>query len=753
MPMQKNNIDLIWSVAELAGLFGKETSIEDFLSDVVDLIATHMKADACSIFLYDQEAESLLLRATRGLNPDSIGKLKLGLGEGITGTALKELRPIREGRSKDSPYYMTVPNIDEERYESMLAVPIKRGLTRIGAMVLHHRKPDYFDIQDTRAIQAIASQLAATLENVEILMEIHGERSRPAGEEELPQNLVIRGQTVSSGIAAGNAVSFGKRSGQFRLFEHEHEFGEEGRSRFLRALKLSQEQLESLQLEIEDEYSDVASLIFSSHLLMLRDDEFVGKMRREIEEGLHPESAVIKVVNEYVDIFAASENARLKEKTQDVKDLGHRIIRNLSGTEDDSGDYKHQIVIASELFPSELVKIAAQHAEGVILMDGGVTAHISILARSFGLPVVLTRDKRIFQLAEETDVILDAYHGVVYVSPDEEVRQSFSANLAARNEAVDTESLSEQTFTSDGVRVQLQANINIFHDVKIARRYRAEGIGLYRSEFPFIVRNDFPSEEEQYHIYRRIIETMDGREVVLRTLDVGGDKLLAQPGLTESNPFLGYRGIRFSLGNEDLFRDQLRAMLRAGQGAALKILLPMISSLDELLATKELLGSCLSDLAQEGTPHNEAPQLGVMVELPSAVESIEALARHADFLSVGTNDLVMYILGVDRTNDRVGSMYKDYHPAVLRSLERVVRVANEHGKPVSMCGDAASNVSMLEFLLGIGFTIFSVEPGRLPQMKSAVERASVQDSRKVARSLLGFETVKEVESFLYGSQE
>ncbi|MFO8065231.1 MAG: phosphoenolpyruvate-utilizing N-terminal domain-containing protein, partial [Spirochaetia bacterium] len=490
--MQKNNIDLIWSVAELAGLFGKETSIEAFLSDVVDLIATHMKADACSIFLYDQEAESLLLRATRGLNPDSIGKLKLGLGEGITGTALKELRPIREGRSKDSPYYMTVPNIDEERYESMLAVPIKRGLTRIGAMVLHHRKPDYFDIQDTRAIQAIASQLAATLENVEILMEIHGERSRPAGEEALPQNLVIRGQTVSSGIAAGNAVSFGKRSGQFRLFEHEHEFGEEGRSRFLRALKLSQEQLESLQLEIEDEYSDVASLIFSSHLLMLRDDEFVGKMRREIEEGLHPESAVIKAVNEYVDIFAASENARLKEKTQDVKDLGHRIIRNLSGTEDDSGDYKHQIVIASELFPSELVKIAAQHAEGVILMDGGVTAHISILARSFGLPVVLTRDKRIFQLAEETDVILDAYHGVVYVSPDEEVRQSFSANLAARNEAVDTELLSEQTFTNDGVRVQLQANINIFHDVKIARRYRAEGIGLYRSEFPFIVRNDFP---------------------------------------------------------------------------------------------------------------------------------------------------------------------------------------------------------------------------------------------------------------------
>jgi phosphotransferase system enzyme I (PtsP) len=750
--MQKNNIDLIWSVAELASLFGKETSLEGFLSDVVGLIATHMKADACSIFLYDEDADVLVLRATRGLNPESVGSLKLNLGEGITGTALKELRPIREGRSKDSPYYMPVPNINEERYESMLAVPIKRGLTRIGAMVLHHGKPDYFDLQDTRAIQAIASQLAATLENVEILMEIHGEREQRATEEALPAGSVIRGKAVSRGLAAGKAVSFGRRSGQFRLYEHEHEFGTEGLSRFRRALKLSQEQLEALQLEVEDDYSDVASLIFSSHLLMLRDEEFVGRMQREVEAGLHPESAVVKVVNEYVDIFTSSDNQRLQEKTQDVKDLGHRIIRNLSGAQDEAGDYKHQIVIASELFPSELVKIATQHAEGVILLDGGITAHISILARSFGLAVVLTRDKRVFQLPEETELVVDAYQGDIYVSPDEEVREAFASNLRAKETAIDVDSIPEETYTRDGVRIEIQANINISHDVKTARRYRGESIGLYRSEFPFLVRNDFPTEEEQYRIYRRVIAGMGKHEAVLRTLDIGGDKVIAQPELAETNPFLGYRGIRFSLGNEDLFRDQLRAMLRAGRGVTLKILLPMISSVDEFLSSQEILQGCLADLAAEGVPHNEEPLLGTMVELPSAVEVIEGLVRHADFLSVGTNDLVMYMLAVDRSNDRIGSMYKDYHPAVLRVLERIARAANEYDTPVSMCGDAAADPVMLEFFLGVGFTTFSVEPRQIPDMKRAVTRASVADATRVAEAMLGMETIAEVEAFLHGSR-
>ncbi|MFP4374689.1 MAG: phosphoenolpyruvate--protein phosphotransferase [Spirochaetaceae bacterium] len=750
--MQKNNIDLIWSVAELASLFGKETSLEDFLSDVVGLIATHMQADACSIFLYDENADTLVLRATRGLNKESVGSLKLNLGEGITGTALKELRPIREGRSKDSPYYMAVPNINEERYESMLAVPIKRGLTRIGAMVLHHGKPDYFDMQDTRAIQAIASQLAATLENVEILMEIHGERTARATAAQLPAGTVIQGKPVSTGLSAGKAVSFGRRDARFRLFEHEHEFGDEGLSRFRRALKLSQEQLEALQIEVEDEYSDVASLIFSSHLLMMRDEEFVGRMQREIENGLHPEPAVVKVVNEYVDIFTGSDNARLREKTQDVKDLGHRIIRNLSGAQEEAGDYRHQIVIASELFPSELLRIAAQHAEGVILMDGGMTAHISILARSFGLPVVLTRDERIFQLPEETQLIVDAHQGTIYVSPDEEVQEAFAANLRARGEPVDADALPAETFTRDGVRIEIQANINISHDVKTARRYKAESIGLYRSEFPFLVRNDFPGEDEQYRIYRRVIGTMGKRDAVLRTLDIGGDKLLAQPELAEPNPFLGFRGIRFSLGNEDLFRDQLRAMLRAGRGVTLKILLPLVSSVDEFLASREILDRCLSDLAAEGVPHNEEPLLGAMVELPAAVEAIEGLCRHADFLSVGTNDLVMYMLAVDRTNERIGFMYKDHHPAVLRVLERIVRTAAEYDTPVSICGDAAADPAMLDFLLGVGFRLLSVEPAQVPKLKRAVTEKSVADAQRVARTLLGMETLAEVESFMHGSR-
>ncbi len=744
--MGKNNIDLVWSIGELSGLFERRTNMGEFLQDVVNRIADHMAADVCSIYLYDEEAGVLILRATRGLNKDSIGNVKLSIGEGITGRALKELRPIREARAKKNPYFKFFPELFEEPFESFLAVPIKRGLHRIGVMVLQHKRPDYFDVHDTRAIQAIASQLAATLENVEILMEIHADRETAAPEQQ--EVTTVSGKGISDGMARGVAVALGDRTAQLEPVIHLHIDPETAARRFETALSQTYKQLEELQREVDDNLSDVARLIFSSHLLMLKDEEFTGQMMAEIRAGMPPEKAVATVVNKYVEIFARSKNSRVAEKSQDVKDLGHRLLRNLSGGVDDDGDYSHQIIVANELYPSELIKAYAQHAEGAVLMDGGMTAHISILARSLGFPIVLVRDNRVLSLPEETELILDADDGIVYVAPDQAVLSKYTEALALRGGTGEAD-VPLRAHTADGVRVQVMANINIVNDVRAAKAYHAEGIGLYRSEFPFLVRSDFPGEEEQYVIYRRVLNALEpGKQTILRTLDIGGDKAMPQEGFEETNPFLGFRGIRFSLANEEIFKEQLRAMLRAGVDSQLHIMFPMISSVDEFEAARGVVASCLDDLESEGVLHNTEPLLGAMVELPSAVESVESLARTADFLSIGSNDLVMYLLAVDRSNDRVSDMYKHYHPAVLRAINRVAQAAEEAHCPLSICGDAASDATMLPFFVGIGIRAISVEPRHIPTMKRLVLALKVDQAEALATSLLECESIAAVESVL-----
>jgi len=283
----------------------------------------------------------------------------------------------------------------------------------------------------------------------------------------------------------------------------------------------------------------------------------------------------------------------------------------------------------------------------------------------------------------------------------------------------------------------------------MALSFRAEGIGLYRSEFPFIIRNAFPSEEEQYQVYSRIVETMGGREVTFRTLDVGGDKVLSyQNEVEEANPFLGLRGIRFSLLNKDIFAEQLRAFLRAGVGGNTRIMFPLISSLDEFVEARDVVYDCMKELDARGVPYNRGTKIGIMVELPSAVELIEDLAREADFMSIGTNDLIQYMLAVDRTNEMVSKLYLSHHPAILRAIERVASVANRQRKDVSICGDIAMDPKMIPFLLGAGITKLSLPPRRVYAIQRVIEQVSMEKAVYTARRMLTASRVSEVERII-----
>ena len=565
-------------------------------------------------------------------------------------------------------------------------------------------------------------------------------------------NRFIRGVSACEGVAIGRAL---KWSGSDHGWDPAPADSPEQLTEtdFLRALRLTEEQLTDLQRKLGERMADVASLIFDAHVLILKDDEFSGVMLRLIRQGKSPELAIREVVDNYLTLFANSNSPALREKVHDVRDLSRRLISNLRQRAATTVDYHDQIVVASDLLPSDLLKLSAQRAEGVILIGGGVTAHVSVLARTLRIPMVIVKEPPLAEAEKgpDTTVILDADQGNVIINPSDDVIAHYRGMLESAKETAKEITVEPVTTTRDGRRIRLMANINLLSELPSAQRMKAEGIGLYRSEFPFIVRNDVPTEEEQYRIYRKVLESMPEQEVVLRTLDVGGDKLLSyypSAGATEANPSLGLRAIRFSLRNKGMFMQQLRAMLHAGAGRPLSVMFPLISSLDDFLDARQIVDECIETLKTDHIPCNEHPRLGAMIEVPSAVELADDLAQEADFLCIGSNDLTQYILAVDRTNERIADLYVPYHPAVLRAIKRVIDGAASHGKPVSLCGDMATDERVLPILIGLGLRTFSMDARRIPKIQPLINSLRFEEMRVLAGDILRLGSLKAVEERL-----
>ena len=736
MFIKRDHTKLICDVGEITGLFHDAPSMEEFLQKITVMITRHMECEVCSIYLYYADQQELVLKATKGLNPDSINKVRMKIGEGLTGVALKEKRPICEGQARNNPNFRFFPGIGEEKFESFLAVPILRGSVEIGVMVIESEKKDYFSSEDIQVFRAITTQLAATIETARLLITLNDKNEKaPAA---VPQDLkFIQGRCGSEGVAFATTMIINES-----LTDMQH-YKSDGAKKYSeadlhRAMEETERQLGDLQVKLEATLLDMTGLIFTAQILMLKDKGFTDSIFSLIRGGVNPPQAIVEVVHDYVSKFSRIEDAYLREKIYDVKDVGRRLLENLTGHAQTQHDYQNKIVIARELFPSDALKLFSQKIKGIILLSGGATSHVAILARSLNIPLVVTHELALLSLDPAASVLLDAYMGYIHINPDPLVkakvlqREELNRNIDGLKKLIQ-----EHPRTHDGVAVKLMANINLLGDLKAANEFKADGVGLYRTEFPFMIRSNFPSEEEQYLIYRRLVEGMPGKEITLRTLDIGGDKVLSYSDQgKEENPFLGLRSIRLSLKYMDVFVAQLRAILRSGAGRRIRILFPMISSLDEFLQAKSVVQECIHQLKTQRKEFMPNPPLGVMIELPSMIEIIDEMAQEADFFSIGTNDLVQYMLAVDRTNDRVAQMYLPHHPSVLRALKKIVDAGLKHGKEVSICGDMANDPKYLSLLLGLGIRCFSMDARYLPRMHERLRQLSIQECEKLTQEVL-----------------
>jgi phosphotransferase system, enzyme I, PtsP len=730
-----DHLKLLVDFGELNWVSGSK-DIQSFLNRIVSLVRRHMEADVCSIYLYDEAVQELVLEAAEGADGVPVGQLRRKLGEGLTGLALQELRPIRLREGRKHPAFKLVPGLD--LFESYLCMPILRGIERIGVLTLQRKADRAFEESDERALHVIAAQLANIIENARLPAlgrAVAQAGSAAARAAALARRGPIRCSAASEGCAAGPSFAYDRDRSLTRWVEGN--LPPATRERFEAALDATEAQLVRLQAEVERTLDDAASLIFSSHLLILRDPGFAGEIGALVDRGEQPAKALVDVARKYMDIFARSPNLYVQEKVQDIKDIVIRILDNLAVAREPGADpLQGRLVIARELLPSDILRLASEKVAGIVLVGGGVTSHVSILVRSLRIPMLIADRPELLELPDGTPLHLDGDMGNLYVDPAADVAATLAGRLDAERRTA-RRAIRPETRTADGERVRLLTNINLLSDMKLAMQIGAEGVGLYRTEFPFLIRDDFPTEAEQYVIYRRIMEASGGKEVVFRTLDVGGDKALSHAGPREANPFLGLRSIRFSLANPDVFRQQVRAILRACAPAPAKIMFPMVSSQDELAAASRLVAECVKAV---GSP---APILGTMIEIPSIVEIIEEVAREIDFFSIGTNDFVQYMLGVDRGNERVAGFYVPHHPSVLRALRRIVAAAHKAGKDVSVCGEMVHRRPYLAFLLGIGVRTLSMDAGYLPDVQDFIARLTIREAEDYAAVLLAAPSVEE----------
>lgn len=701
------------------------------LAIIVTRVKQVMATQVCSVYLRDPKGDYVLM-ATDGLNADAVGKVRLAAGEGLVGRVVVREEPINLEHAEAHPSYQYFPETGEERYSAFLGVPIIHHRKVLGVLVVQQVEQRRFDEGEEAFLVTMSAQLAGVIAHAEATGGVV-----PVGAKATQAKFV--GVSGASGIAIGEAVVIAP-SADLRSVPYQACKDVEAEIAFFhRSLMAVREDIKSLGEQLRARINREEQALFDAYLAMLDDASLGGEVTDRIRKGANASYAWSEVILEHENIFNSMNDPYLRERATDLRDLGRRVLAYLQESNQKTRVYPDKtILIGEELTASMLGEIPKEKLAGLVSVLGSSNSHVAILARAMDIPTVMGAVDLPFTQIDGRPIIVDGYKGTVYCDPSAQLRKQYKAIFLEEQALVKgLEALKDLPCeTKDRYRLPLHVNTGLMADVLRSLERGAEGVGLYRTEVPFLLRDRFPSEEEQRAIYREQLEAFAPHSVTMRTLDIGGDKALPYFPIEEDNPFLGWRGIRVTLDHPEIFLAQIRAMIKASEGLDnLRILLPMITNMQEVDASKALIQRVHKELLEEGYRVRK-PHIGVMIEVPAAVYLAPELSRRVDFLSVGSNDLTQYLLAVDRNNAQVADLYQAFHPAVLRALQYIVYAAHDAGISVSICGELAGDPGAAILLMAMGYDVLSMNATNLPKVKSVIRGITFERAKQLLAEVM-----------------
>jgi phosphotransferase system enzyme I (PtsP) len=720
-------------------------SLDGALDIVVHRVKECLAVDVCSIYLVDASGASCILMATDGLDPKAVGRIQFGQREGLVGMVLESGQPLSTTNAQQHPRFRYFPEYGEEAYHAFLGVPIVRYRRALGVLAVRQTNDRTFTEADEAFLLTVAGELAGLIHSATV-----GALGVP-GPDTTHAPKVLTGIKAAPGAGIGVAVLPSPAAELESVPDRGIDDPHAEEAVFRQAVAAVQLELRASGERMAARLPAEAHAMFQVYAALLDDEEMFEDTIERIRAGNWAPGALRTTVADHARAFEKMDDPYLRARAEDIRGLGRRVLLRLQSRTVSPRQYpEHCVLVGEEISIARIADVPIEQLAGIVCTRGSPFSHAAILARTLRIPAVVDiGDVPIAQL-DGHRILVDGYQGRVFIEPSPAVLGEFERLIKRETDlAKELEALRDlPAETPDGARISLQANAGLLSDLVPALDVGAEGIGLYRTEFTFMVRDAFPDEEAQTRVYDEVLAAFAPRPVTMRTLDVGGDKALPYFPVAEDNALLGWRGIRLTLDNPGIFLIQLRAMLRAhARHGNLQLLLPMVSACGEVDDARELMKRAYNELAQEGQPALQ-PLVGVMLEVPAAILQIDDLAKRVDFFSIGTNDLTQYLLAVDRNNARVAGNYDSLHPSVLRAIDYAVGRARDLGKPLSVCGEMAGEPASAVLLMGMGVEALSMASPSLPRVKQALRTFSRHHARELSAEALRTEDAAAVHRIL-----
>jgi len=719
------------------------------LSIIVGRVKQAMVVDVCSVYLTDPENQQHILMATDGYNPNAVGKVRLNFGEGLVGVVARREEMLNLDDASSHKAYIYTGEIGEEPFYGFLGVPIVQHRKVLGVLVVRQRERRRFAEPEETFLFTLAAQLAGAISHAGASGDITRLLQQPD-----ESRYALKGNSGTPGAAVGRAHVVYPMANLEAIPDRRADDIDSEIAEFRAAVGAVERDMRMMSARMVDSLPAEDIALFDALIMMLRSENLVDGTIDGIRAGNWAPGALRETIVVHVRAFEAMEDPYLRERASDVRDLGRRILEHLQSTSPVRRSWEpNTILVGEEISASQLAEVPVQYLVGVVSARGSNASHVAILARALGIPAVMGVDDLPVNRLEGQDIVIDGYQARLFVRPSQAIRDEFqrlqAEEAALSQDLLDLIELPSET--PDGVHVPLYANTGLLTDITPSLRCGAEGVGLYRTEVPFMIRNSFPGEEEQFRIYRQVLNAFAPAPVTVRTLDIGGDKALPYFPVEEENPFLGWRGIRIALDHPEIFLTQVRAILRANAGLDnLQLMLPMISSVTEIDDALGLVRRAHDELIEEGEDL-VYPKIGVMIEVPSAVYQVQAMAKRVDFFSIGSNDLTQYLLAVDRNNAQVSDLYDALHPAVLRAIHQVIVDAHAVERPVSVCGEMAGDPAAVLLLLGMGVDSLSMSAASLLRVKWVLRSFNTEKMQDLLEETWKLEDASAVRALLHNS--